>query len=224
MKIYLQGYSIILVRIVHFYFPLNVHFYINIYNSSKLTKLRRKVESLKEVYEADYQKFREKEKTNFWQFKAIDAYKKEERLDNWREEINEQILHYKKCQKTFDEELAKAEVQERFEILRKKLYLRRESANRFIDELKAENEKIAKFRSQLFRMNKVINGRSKYTVDEGAVRVLEYGSFAEVKEALKKIHRAIKNELEEERKVQNKMRINLRGNAREDDSGYDIGI
>lgn len=32
MCIYLHGYSIILNRIVHFYFPLNVHFYSIIYN------------------------------------------------------------------------------------------------------------------------------------------------------------------------------------------------
>ena len=42
MEINLQGYSTILVRIVHFYFPLNVHFYITIYKSHYVNELTRK--------------------------------------------------------------------------------------------------------------------------------------------------------------------------------------
>ena len=193
--------------------------------SSKLTKFRRKVESLRDSYEAEFKKFSEKKKPNFWQFKAIDAYKKEEeRFDNWYNEINEQILHYKKCQKAFDEILAKDEVQERLEVIKKRLSMKRESANRFITEIKTENEKISKFRLQLYKMNKLINDRSKYTVDDENIRILEKGSFAEVKEAVKKLQQAIRMEMEEERKVQNKMRINLRARSRDDDYDYDMGI
>ena len=192
--------------------------------SSKLSKSRRKIESLKTAYEQEYKKFRDKEEPNFWQLKAIEAYKKEEeRLENWRQEINAKIINYQACKKAYDEELAKEEVQERFEIIKKKLALKRESANRFIEGLKAENKNISNFRMQLFRMNKLIHGRSKFTVDEEAIRVLEQGSFTEVKEAVKKIQQAIMCEMEEQRKIQNKMRINLRGRDRDDDE-YDLGI
>ena len=93
-----------------------------------------------------------------------------------------------------------------------------------MEEIEKENKKIVKLKIQMYNLNKIVNRKSKYTVDEGAMLTLEQGCLTDAIKALKKLREEVEATIVAERVRENKMNINLRGRGIDYNSGYDMGF
>lgn len=193
--------------------------------STKLAKFSRKIGEQQEAYNLEYEKFCNRPKPKFWQFDAKKNYENEKnRLESWKQKISEDIVYYTNRKSAFDDALSKEENKNRLAIVRNRLALKRASAVKFIEEIEKENKKIVKLKIQMYNLNKIVNRKSKYTVDEGAMLTLEQGCLTDAIKALKKLREEVEATIVAERVRENKMNINLRGRGIDYNSGYDMGF
>lgn len=195
--------------------------------TKNLDEQRKELERKKKEFNKQVEEFNQKPKPKIYEFELKEKYNDEaKRLNKFREELVNKEMEIKYKQDIIDKELAKPEHQERLETVRKTLQRKRDSAVKFIKELRDENRELSRIGKELLRTNKKLSRKLHYELPkEFNENINKTSSITELQKALNAVQRSANKLRDAKQQGNNGMKINLHNDDHDNhNDGYDMGI
>ena len=148
-------------------------------------------------------------------------------LNKFRDDLVKEEAEIKYKQSVIDKELAKPEHQERLDTVRKTLYRKRDTAVKFIEELRNENKELSRIGKELLRTNRTLSRKLHYELPKEIPETLnKKSSITELQKALNAVQKSANQLRDAKQQGNNGMKINLHNDneKQNDGDGYDMGI
>lgn len=196
--------------------------------TKNLDEQRKALDRKKKEFNQRVEQFNLKPVPKIYEFEKKTEYNNElKMLNKFRDDLVKEEAEIKYKQSVIDKELAKPEHQERLDTVRKTLYRKRDTAVKFIEELRNENKELSRIGRELLRTNRTLSRKLHYELPKDIPETLnKKSSITELQKALNAVQKSANQLRDAKQQGNNGMKVNLHNdNENQNNSdGYDMGI
>lgn len=196
--------------------------------TKNLDEQRKALDRKKKEFNQRVEQFNLKPVPKIYELEKKTEYNNElKMLNKFRDDLVKEEAEIKYKQSVIDKELAKPEHQERLDTVRKTLYRKRDTAVKFIEELRNENKELSRIGKELLRTNRTLSRKLHYELPKEIPETLnKKSSITELQKALNAVQKSANQLRDAKQQGNNGMKVNLHNdNENQNDSdGYDMGI
>ena len=196
--------------------------------TKNLDEQRKALDRKKKEFNQRVEQFNLKPVPKIYELEKKTKYNNElKMLNKFRDDLVKEEAEIKYKQSVIDKELAKPEHQERLDTVRKTLYRKRDTAVKFIEELRNENKELSRIGRELLRTNRTLSRKLHYELPKEIPETLnKKSSITELQKALNAVQKSANQLRDAKQQGNNGMKVNLHNDNenQNDGDGYDMGI